>query len=174
MHSPPSDDDDDVHVDEGEPLASTRSTSHDATRQNFNASRRPPASPTPDQAATVSSRMSSRTLSAGPSSHLSWLSLKSNDDSDDDDHEDEDNRDHDHAGSEGELAGLRHATLSRGGPKVTCQVCTKVTIRPRKRTLSDVMRAEKQLDAEEAAATAARLRRELKREKIEAAKRRLL
>jgi hypothetical protein len=36
------------------------------------------------------------------------------------------------------------------------------------------MRAEKQLDVEEAAATATRLRRELKREKIEAAKRRLI
>jgi hypothetical protein len=179
--------------------------SHDATRQNFNTSRRPTASPTPGQAAGTPSRMSSRTLSAGPSAPPPWLSPKSNDNNDDDDenipfpslsektvrsfsscveedsyHNDGENGHHDHAGSasyggsEGELVGLGHATLPHGGHKVTCQMCTKVTIRPHKRTLSEVMRAEKQLDVEEAAATATRLRRELKREKIEAAKRRLI
>jgi hypothetical protein len=174
------------------------SMSHDATRQNFNTSRRPTASPTPGQAAGTPSRMSSRTLSAGPSAPPPWLSPKSNDNNDDDDenipfpslseetvrsfsscveedsyhndgenghhdhvssadhgnsegelvgpgyatphryghshHEDDDNRDHDHAGSasyggsEGELVGLGHTTLPHGGHKVTCQMCTKVTI----------------------------------------------
>jgi hypothetical protein len=248
MHSQSSDDD--VHVDEGDPLATTRSMSHHATtRQNFDPSRRPTASPTPSQAADASNRMSSRTPSAGSSSpphwlSLPWRSLKSNDNNDDNGediplpdlsegsvhqffscvegdshHNDDENGDHDHVssachgdsegelvgpghttprrsghghhnddengvhdhvgsashrGSDGELVGLGYATLPRDGHKVTCQVCATVTTRLHKRNLSDVMRDEQQLEAEEAAATVARQERELKRREIEATKCRLM
>jgi hypothetical protein len=79
-----------------------------------------------------------------------------------------------HGAPGGKLLGPGHATSSRHGNKGVHRGFGALSERPRKQTLSDVMREEEQLDAEEAAATAAKQRRELKREEIEAAKRRLI
>jgi hypothetical protein len=76
--------------------------------------------------------------------------------------------------------GPGHATPPRYGNETVprlgegTNLVQKLSERPRKRTLSEVMREEEQLEVEEAAAAAERQKRKSRREEIEAAKRRLI
>jgi hypothetical protein len=109
--------------------------------------------------------------------------LRATGNSDHNDDEDEDGDDTGSAGddgTEGELVGPGHATPPRYRNETAqrlgegTNLVQKLSERPRKRTLSEVVREEEQLEVEEAAAAAERQKRKSRREEIEAAKRRLI
>lgn len=181
------------HVSES--VTSRRSESVDDTQSNFNLSVRPTMSPTPSQTPGIFSRSPTYDLEARPelSSHLrsSLLSDDDDDDDDDDDGNDDDDTedgeqsdkgpneeedacimvDDDDASPEGELVGPGQVTPTRDGGPRSRQASEDSSAQRRKRAWSEVMRAEEELEAEEAKADRAKRRIDMKRKEIAAAKR---